>query len=191
MRKLFFIAIYLLLVSAVPADSQIRGLIAPGPTPELADKLKLFGQFVGDWEIDDTLINPDGSKLKGKGEWHFGWVLGGRAVQDMWSAYYDNTKPGAPTRGYGTTLRFYDSRLNAWRVVWVSPLGNNVAVFTAQQMALARPKATPYRWSWNAIRQSDRSACLPISSVRSLVRKLPRRSSPGFLFAAEGICGLD
>ena len=37
----------------VPAggDWLIEGLAAEGPFPECADKLSLFGQFVGDWDI--------------------------------------------------------------------------------------------------------------------------------------------
>ncbi len=30
----------------------LEGLLASGPLPDLADKLQLFGQFVGDWEVD-------------------------------------------------------------------------------------------------------------------------------------------
>jgi hypothetical protein len=59
---------------------EIRGLGASGPTSELAQKMMLFGQFVGDWECDVVLIQPEGSKINGSCEWHFGWVLQGRAI---------------------------------------------------------------------------------------------------------------
>ena len=42
--------------------------------------MMLFGQFVGDWECDVVLIQPEGSKINGSCEWHFGWVLQGRAI---------------------------------------------------------------------------------------------------------------
>jgi hypothetical protein len=50
----------------------IKGLNADGPAPEYAEKTMLFGQFVGDWEFDLVSIRPDGTRLKGNGEWHFG-----------------------------------------------------------------------------------------------------------------------
>jgi hypothetical protein len=48
---------------------EIRGLGASGPTSELAQKMMLFGQFVGDWECDVVLIQPEGSKINGSCEW--------------------------------------------------------------------------------------------------------------------------
>jgi hypothetical protein len=55
-----------------------------GRAPDYADKLMFFGKFVGDWEFDMTATKPDGSQVDGKGEWYFGWVLNGRALQDVW-----------------------------------------------------------------------------------------------------------
>ena len=75
-----------------------------GPAGEHADKLMLFGQFVGDWEFDLIEIRPDGTKVNAKGEWHFGWVLEGRAVQDVWIVH--SLKPGGTAAEYGTTVRF-------------------------------------------------------------------------------------
>ena len=59
-------------------------LHADGPAPEYADKLALYGQFVGDWDADVVTYTPDGARHEGQGEIHFGWVLRGRAVQDVW-----------------------------------------------------------------------------------------------------------
>jgi hypothetical protein len=36
-----------------------RGLEASGPPAELAGKMMLFGQFVGDWEFDSQQRNPE------------------------------------------------------------------------------------------------------------------------------------
>lgn len=77
---------------AKPRQSEIRGLNANGPAHEYADKMMLFGQFVGDWEFDLVSIRPDGTRLKGSGEWHFGWALQGRAIQDVWIARDDVSK---------------------------------------------------------------------------------------------------
>ena len=54
----------------------------------------LFGLFVGEWEFDWTGYDEDGDEtLTERGEWIFGWVLEGRAVQDVWII------PGRERRG--------------------------------------------------------------------------------------------
>lgn len=113
---------------------QIKGLVADGPASEHADKLMLFGQFVGDWQFDLISIHPDGTRVKGGGEWHFGWVLGGRAVQDVWIARDDVSKPDAPISEWGTTVRFYDPKVDSWRVVWAGPRREALMGFTAKKI---------------------------------------------------------
>jgi hypothetical protein len=49
----------------------------------------------------------------GTGTIHFGWVLEGRAIQDVWIL------PGV---FHGTTLRVYDPALDAWHILWSDPL---------------------------------------------------------------------
>jgi hypothetical protein len=55
----------------------------------------------------------DGTKHDGRGEIHFGWVLEGRAIQDVWIL---------PGFFYGTTLRVYDPGIDAWHILWSDPL---------------------------------------------------------------------
>ncbi len=52
-------------------------------------------------------------RAHGRGEIHFGWVLEGRAIQDVWIL------PGV---FYGTTLRVYDPGLDAWHILWSDPV---------------------------------------------------------------------
>ena len=40
-----------------------------------------YGRFVGSWDLDVTQFPGDGSARRRKGEWHFGWVLEGRATR--------------------------------------------------------------------------------------------------------------
>lgn len=96
-------------------------LHADGPAKELEDKLRLYGWLIGDWEMDAHRPLPDGSVAKGRGEIHFGWILGGRAVQDIWYVGGPGDKPSL----FGTTLRVYDPGLDAWHIIWVDPLGQN------------------------------------------------------------------
>lgn len=92
-------------------------LAASGPFPEYAEKLMLYGQFVGSWDIAATWHEQNGGHKQGKGEWHFNWVLGGRGIQDVLFA------AGASPHQFGTTLRCYDAALDVWHVAWMQPSG--------------------------------------------------------------------
>lgn len=88
-------------------------LKAPGPAADRADKMGLYGWLIGDWTFDAVVNRDDGSQHKGRGEIHFGWVLDGRAIQDVWIL---------PGIFHGTTLRIYDPGLDAWHILWNDPL---------------------------------------------------------------------
>ena len=62
----------------------VAALHSDGPAADRADKMQLYGRFIGDWEMDSTYHLPDGSTRTGHGEIHFGWALQGRAIQDVW-----------------------------------------------------------------------------------------------------------
>jgi hypothetical protein len=125
-------------VSANPAEAQgnraIKGLVADDVDPALREKLGLFGQFIGDWEIDLQASLPDGTPVTAKGEVHFGWILNGTAVQDVWSSRIENPPPGIPASSAGTTIRFYDSEIDAWQVIWVFPPDRVVKRFVARKV---------------------------------------------------------
>jgi hypothetical protein len=103
-------------------------LCAPGPAADFAEKLRLYGQFVGSWEAEAQAFLPDRSTRKHFWEIHFSWVLEGRAIQDVWvtpprhGPRVGESQPwGTFTNQYGTTLRIYDPKLDAWRVTWIDP----------------------------------------------------------------------
>jgi hypothetical protein len=97
-----------------------------------ADKLNLFGQFVGAWDLEWRGKNRAGQDLVVHGELHFGWILHGRAVQDVWRVPADPSS-GRGMRGfYGTTIRFYDPEIDAWRSTWIDPLNGRVLRFIGQ-----------------------------------------------------------
>lgn len=110
----------------------IKGLGAEGPNPELKEKLMLFGQFVGGWQIVEARYpQPDGTEIKRKGEIHFGWILEGRAIQDVWITYQENPPRVVPV---GTTIRFYDPKIDEWRSIWISPKQGLVQTFVARKV---------------------------------------------------------
>jgi len=111
---------------------RITGLGADDPFPALKDKLALFGQFVGDWDIlDDRSLQPDGTWAVSRGELHWGWILDGRALQDVWMFTDEKTHRSIPE---GTTVRFYDPKIDAWHSVWISPNQGVVKTFVARQV---------------------------------------------------------
>lgn len=119
------------------AHAMLDALHAAAPDTSHSDELMLFGQFVGSWSLDVIYYNPDGTiRRRTPGEWHFGWVLEGRAIQDVWMI------PPRPLRGsgpepageYGATLRFYDPKLGAWRSTWHGPVNGYVLPFIAKAL---------------------------------------------------------
>jgi hypothetical protein len=91
-------------------------LAASGPDPEHADALMLYGRLVGSWAISNRFRDAaTGQWRTVAGEWRFGWVLGGRAVQDVLSF------PGVGERYPGTTVRCYDIPTGLWHVHYLSP----------------------------------------------------------------------
>ena len=115
-------------------DSMIAALQASGPYPDRAAELMLFGQFVGAWDVDVTNIEPDGTKKVLKVEWHFGWVLEGRAVMDVWITPRRSLRTSTDSYEYGATLRFYDPTIQARRSTWIGPMRHLVRPFIARQI---------------------------------------------------------
>jgi hypothetical protein len=109
--------------------------LSEGPEQELADELELFGQFVGSWDVSVTNYRPDGSAITIPAEWHFAWALGGRAIQDVWIAPSREARERDGSDGeWGTTIRFYDREIDAWRSTWLGPRRHVVMPFIARRI---------------------------------------------------------
>jgi hypothetical protein len=93
------------------------------PNEALAAKLQLYGRFVGSWHLDIDFHPLNASTRRAEGEWHFSWVLDGKAVQDVWIFPARRLRAGAgePWHMYGTTFRWYDSAIDAWHITWFDP----------------------------------------------------------------------
>lgn len=136
----------------------LNALAADGPHPDYASQLMLFGQFVGSWDVDAALIAADGTRSQHRGEWHFGWVLEGRAIQDVLISPPRGS--GAPTFECGTTLRFYDPKANAWQITFVSPVQRAVYRLVARpagsEIVLEgrEPPGRLLRWTFSGITPS-------------------------------------
>ncbi|HWK66678.1 MAG TPA: hypothetical protein VNS34_17260 [Rhizobiaceae bacterium] len=95
-------------------------LHADAPAPDHAGNANLYGWLIGSWEMDAARHLAPGNIRKSRGEIHFGWILGGRAIQDVW---YIPGEQGQTPPLCGTTLRVYDPGLDAWHIIWVDPIG--------------------------------------------------------------------
>jgi hypothetical protein len=102
---------------------------ADGPAADRAGNMDLYGRFVGSWDLDVTQFSKDGVVRQRKGEWHFGWVLEGRAIQDVWivppRGELRRGDAAVNVNSYGTTLRVYDPRIDGWQVQWSDPVTQN------------------------------------------------------------------
>jgi hypothetical protein len=116
-------------------SAMIEALVAPRPAPEYAQELSLFGWLVGTWDVDDTHFDSSGAVTKRqRGEWLFGWVLNGRAIQDVLITPPRDVQreTGVPFGEYGSTLRFYDPKLGAWQVTYVAPVYGAIVKLVAR-----------------------------------------------------------
>jgi hypothetical protein len=137
----------------------VEALTATGPFPEYADKLTLFGQLVGSWDIEGQLFDRDGEVTREwLGEWHFGWVLEGRAIQDVLiSPPREGRSPEQQSNEYGTTLRAYNSKIDGWRVTYVAPVHGGTVNLIARKhgdeiwLEGRAPNNDLYRWTFSEI----------------------------------------
>jgi hypothetical protein len=106
------------------ASAMIEALQADGPYPQYADKLMLFGRLVGSWDIEGRFLDEEGKAVRETtGEWHFGWVLEGRVIQDVLiTPPRAGRQPGEQSRSYDAAIRAYDPKIDGWRVTAVFPV---------------------------------------------------------------------
>ena len=141
-----------------PGTGLIAALHATAPVGEHADKLMLFGRFVGSWRLAWFGTDARGHPATMSGELHFGWVLGGRAVQDVWIVP-GRGQPGEgqpPLAFHGSTIRFYDPAIDAWRSTWIEPVNRRVRRFIGRPsggdiVLLSDEESPQLRWRFTDI----------------------------------------
>lgn len=136
-----------------PID-MIDALRASGPRRSADEpaQARAFDSFVGSWDMQYTFIAQDGSRSHATGQVLAAWVLDGRAIQDLWIGI----PPGQSERWIGTTLRFYDAGLKAWRVTWIAPRARAITLLTGgrEGSRIVLNGDTPQgkvRWSFNDV----------------------------------------
>jgi hypothetical protein len=126
--------------------------IVAGEDPEA----RSFDRFAGAWDVDYCNIRDDGSRENTRGQLLAGWILDGRALQDVWIEF---PRSGAD-RFMGTTIRFYDSDKKTWRVTWMSPMAQAVTLLEGgdQGGRIVLHGEGPrgrLRWTFNDITDKD------------------------------------
>lgn len=136
-------------------------LQSAGRSPEIPESADIYGWLVGSWHLD--VLHYRGLDLAGrnmKGEVHFGWVLEGRAIQDVWimpQVSDRNSSRDRTNNMYGTTLRIWDAALQAWRIRWFNPVTGHEERQTGRKIGRdivqigSRPDGAPTRWRFTEI----------------------------------------
>jgi len=111
-------------------------LVARGPASLVAEHAGHFARLIGSWKVEIHDDEGDGAKRVNEGEWHFGWALEGRAIQDV-LIVPSRMNRGAMTHAKGnrylTSLRVFDSLALIWRVFTIDPVSNIYLALTARQ----------------------------------------------------------
>ena len=136
-------------------------LPAPGRSPEIPESADVYGWLVGSWELE--VVHYKGVDVSAErigGEAHFGWVLEGRAIQDVWiMPRCSERRPDQEKTNnmYGTTLRVWDASIRAWRIDWINPVSGHREQQTGRRVGSdivqvgARSDGTPTRWQFTEI----------------------------------------
>jgi len=97
-----------------------KALISIKPNNELQENLKLFGQFIGEWDFEGVYGKGSPDEWRVPGEWLFSWILDGTAIQDIFicpSRKEREINPH-PDGEYGTTVRFYNPNKGVWDICY-------------------------------------------------------------------------
>ena len=142
-------------------DGYLALLAAPGRSAEIPESADVYGWLVGSWELEVLHYKAVDLSSEGiEGEAHFGWVLEGRAIQDVWIMPRCSERHAAMERTnnmYGTTLRVWDSAIEAWRINWTNPVSGHREQQIGRRVGKdivqvgARADGTPTRWQFTEI----------------------------------------
>lgn len=71
----------------------------------------LYGQLVGHWKMEAKFNLDEPTPLVGLGEIHFGWILQGQSILDVWHS------PGV---FHGCAVRTFFPERDEWHIHWTS-----------------------------------------------------------------------
>lgn len=116
-------------------EALFQNLHADGPAADRAQHMMLYGQFVGSWNGTLRYLDAEGVRRETTAEVHFGWVLEGRAIQDVWIApSRQGRNDGERLLMHGSTFRIYDPQNDLWHITWLDPVKQLRSVMTGRKI---------------------------------------------------------
>jgi hypothetical protein len=140
--------------AADPRRDMVDLLAADRPHPSLGPDANLFGRFVGTWDADYSFLAADGTFHHKRGEVRFGWVLDGRALEDIFMTYPDSA---GDERKMVAGIRWLNPQTGKWTLGFVAPTFDAVVRMEAgaegDRIVLRGhdSKGVLLRWSFNDI----------------------------------------
>jgi hypothetical protein len=100
-----------------------KAMVSFGKSSLIPEEYNYFGQFVGEWDFEWIDNRGTAQERHVKGEWIFSWVLEGKAIQDVFicPSRTERLINQQPDGEYGTTIRIYNSKKQAWDVFYGCP----------------------------------------------------------------------
>jgi hypothetical protein len=146
---------------AAVSENFLSLLSAEGRSREIPEEHDIYGWLVGSWGLEVLHYRAvDVRSQRITGEVHFGWVLEGRAIQDVWiMPRVIDRRPESDrvNNMFGTTLRIWDAAMQAWRIRWFNPVTGHEERQTGRRIGDeivqtgARPDGTATRWRFTEI----------------------------------------
>src|SRR5262249_24401748 len=143
-----------------PMNKFNEALTQSARAQEIPEAHDVYGWLVGSWNLDVLRYGVDMRDQKIRGEVHFARTLEGRAVQDVWIMPSRQDRAAiaeGASNMYGTTVRVWDPKLDAWRITWINGVTGSrdelVGRWNGRDIVQvgAHADGTPIRWCFTEI----------------------------------------
>lgn len=146
--------------AADPRFAMLTQLSAAGPNAALGAHASVLGRLVGTWDVQYMDISRSGAAIHRTGQLLVGWVMDGRAIEDLWIV--DASGPGKDREVYAD-VRYFDPKSGTWPAVFIDPQDASVATFTGGAVGEDRIVLDSQdlvagqirRWSFDDIREDS------------------------------------
>jgi len=110
-------------------ESFASSLISEKASSEIKEH-NIYDWLIGSWSVEAIDYLDNNEVIKSQGEWHFAYVLEGRAIQDVWIApkrALRTPELKQPRNRYGSTLRYFDIETKKWCINWFNPVSSTMS----------------------------------------------------------------
>ena len=104
--------------AAGQGPDMIDALRAVGPHASLGSGAELLNRLVGTWDVEYSFFSKDGKVRHKSGKFLAGWVMDGRAVQDIWTV---DPSADRKDREIYTSLNYFDPKSGTWYLTFIDP----------------------------------------------------------------------